>query len=224
MTTLLVVEDNVQMRMMIAACLKRAGYGVVDASNGLEALDVLEKTMVSAMVVDVMMPGMDGLALIDELRLSGHTLPILIVTAKEELEDKRSAFKKGADDYLVKPVDMEELLLRIEALLRRSKIVNERYLTVGKMRLNQESLTTIREDEVTVLPLKEFLLLQKLLSYPGRIFTRQILMDEIWGYDTETDPRTVDVHIKRLREKYWDCEDFEIKTVRGLGYKCEVRA
>lgn len=224
MTTILVAEDNHALRRMLAMRLGRAGFHAAEAANGAEALEVFDRMQVDLLVLDVMMPGLDGLALAGQLRAAGYTLPILITTAKETLEDKRSGFGAGADDYMVKPLDVDELLLRIEALLRRARIVNGSHLVVGDTRLHQDSLTTVQGDKVTVLPQKEFLLLQTLLSYPGKIFTRQALMDEIWGYNTDTDPRSVDVHIKRLREKYWDCGDFEIKTVRGLGYKAEVTA
>lgn len=223
MTRLLIVEDNERLRKMLAMCLSHAGYFILEAENGLEALDILDKVPLSLMIVDIMMPKMDGLSLTEELRKAKYTLPILIITAKETMEDKRRGFGSGADDYMVKPINTEELLMRVEALLRRSQIAGSSTLSVGKLRLNQDSLTTIREDKITVLPQKEFFLLQTLLSYPGKIFTRQALMDEIWGFDTDTDPRTVDVHIKRLREKYLDCGEFEIQTVRGLGYRAVVR-
>jgi DNA-binding response OmpR family regulator len=162
---------------------------------------------------------MDGYELTGELRGAKVRIPILIVTAKESMEDKRTGFKKGADDYMIKPIDMEEMLLRVEALLRRSNIAGNHILNVGGMVLNQESLTVARGEDIKVLPQKEFFLLQMLLSYPARIFTRRELMDEIWGYDSETDPRTVDVHIKRLRERFEDYGNFAIETVRGLGYR-----
>ena len=222
MTTLLVVEDNERLRKMLCMKLSHAGYCIKEASNGVEALEVLDQTQIAAMIIDIMMPKMDGFTLTKELRTAGYTLPILIITAKESLEDKRKGFKTGADDYMVKPIDMEEMLLRVEALLRRAQIAAGIHLIAGQTRLDQQSLTTIRDEKIIVLPQKEFYLLQALLSYPGKIFTRQALMDKIWGYDTDTDPRTVDVHIKRLREKYWDNQDFEIQTVRGLGYKAVI--
>lgn len=224
MTTILIVEDNARLRRMMAMSLSHAGYHVLEAANGVEALDVLEQTSLSLMIVDLMMPTMDGFTLIEELRGSNHNLPVLIITAREALEDKRRGFKTGADDYLVKPVDMEEVLLRVEALLRRSHIAQSHMLKVGNTTLDEDSLTTITAGKIIVLPQKEFYLLQKLLSYPGKIFTRQALMDEIWGYDSNSDPRTVDVHIKRLREKYLRNKDFDIETVRGLGYRAVIRA
>lgn len=222
MTTILVVEDNDRLRRLMVSTLTHAGYAVKDAPNGQDALDVMDKHPVSLIVADVMMPVMDGFELVQSLREVGNAIPILIITAKETLDDKRKGFQLGADDYMVKPIAMEEMLLRVEALLRRSQIAQSHMLTVGETSLNQDSLTTVRGRAVTVLPQKEFFLLQLLLSYPGKIFTRQALMDEVWGYDNDSDPRTVDVHIRRLREKYEDNGDFSIETVRGLGYRAVV--
>jgi len=219
MTSILIVEDNEQLRKLMSLHLGRAGYSVYEAADGIEALDVLEKNLVHLMIVDIMMPRMNGYELTGELRGANFTIPVLMVTAKESLEDKRRGFKTGADDYMVKPVDIEELLLRVEALLRRARISEGHMLSVGNATLDEESLTVAIGAAITVLPQKEFLLLKMLLSYPGKIFTRQALMDEIWGYGSETDHRTVDVHVKRLREKFCTCQDFAIETVRGLGYK-----
>ena len=202
--------------------LIKAGYGVFEADNGEAALGILEKNLIHLIIVDIMMPKMDGFELTGELRNAKITVPVLMATAKETLEDKRSGFKVGADDYMVKPVDLEELLLRVEALLRRARITESHVLVVGGTTLNEESLTVTRGDSITVLPYKEFHVLQMLLSYPGKIFTRQTLMDKIWGYESETDHRTVDVHIKRLRGKFANCDDFTIHTIRGLGYKAVV--
>ena len=166
---------------------------------------------------------MDGYTLTDTLRKSNYNLPILMITAKETLEDKKRGFLVGTDDYMVKPIDMDEMLLRVAALLRRSRIMNEHKLTIGEVVLEYDTLTIYNKEETIVLPKKEFYLLFKLLSYPRKIFTRQQLMDEIWGLEAETDERTVDVHIKRLREKLSSFAEFEIVTVRGLGYKAEIR-
>ncbi len=219
MINVLIVEDNESLRKLMKIHLDRAGYRVFEAADGEEALAVLDKTAIHLIVADIMMPRMDGYELTGELRSAKIRIPILIVTAKESMEDKRTGFKKGADDYMIKPINMEEMLLRVEALLRRSSIVENHILNVGGMTLNQESLTAARGEDIKVLPQKEFFLLQMLLSYPGRIFTRRALMDEIWGYDSETDPRTVDVHIKRLRERFAEYDNFTIETVRGLGYR-----
>ena len=165
------------------------------------------------------MPGMDGYTLTEQLRDAGYDFPILMATAKDTIKDKRKGFIVGTDDYMVKPIDEEELILRVKALLRRAKIVNERKVIVGKVTLNYDSLTVSRESERITLPQKEFMLLYKLLSYPDIIFTRMQLMDEIWGFDSQTDEHTVSVHIGRLRERFDTWPEFEIVTVRGLGYK-----
>jgi len=189
----------------------------------VEALKVLEDVSIHLIIADIMMPKMDGYELTGELRSAKITIPVLMVTAKETLEDKRKGFKTGVDDYMVKPVDFEEMLLRVEALLRRSNLSSEHILTVGATSLDSDALMVNSGGQSISLPQKEFYLLQLLLSYPQKIFTRQTLMDEIWGYDSETDPRTVDVHIKRLREKFLHSEDFDIETVRGLGYKAVIK-
>ncbi len=223
MINILLVEDNESLRQLMKIHLNRAGYTVSEAANGEEALDILDKTVIHLIIADIMMPKMDGYELTGELRSAKIKIPILIVTAKEALEDKRIGFKKGADDYMVKPIDMEEMLLRVEALLRRSNIAENHLLNVGGMVLNQETLTVVYREDVKVLPQKEFFLLQMLLSYPSKIFSRQALMDEIWGYDSETDSRTVDVHIKRLRERFAGHDNFAIETVRGLGYRAVIQ-
>ena len=209
----------------MCAVLERRGYSPIPASDGLEALEVMEKKHIDLVVLDVMMPRMDGFEFTKVLREGGSTLPILMVTAKETPADKHRGFIIGTDDYMTKPVDEEEMLLRIAALLRRSRIVSERRLTVGSTVLYYDALT-VRTDGADVgaaggmeLPQKEFLLLFKLLSYPNKIFTRRQLMDEIWDMDSESDERTVDVHVSRLRDRFRDNGDFEIITVRGLGYK-----
>lgn len=219
MINILVVEDSEKLRHLISMRLKTAGYHVLEACNGLEALDILEETSIHLIVADIMMPEMDGYELTRELRNAGDYTPILMMTARETLEDKRQGFESGVDDYMVKPVDSEELLLRVQALLRRSKIAASNLLMVGNTTLDTEKLMVADQSQSFYLPQKEFQLLHTLLSYPDKIFTRYALMDEIWGYDTETDPRTVDVHIKRLRDKFADSPDFAIETVRGLGYK-----
>lgn len=223
MPIILVADDDASIRKMICAYLKSEGYGVLSAANGREALDILASAHTDLLIVDIMMPEMDGYSLTRELRAVNRDIPILIVTARQTLEDKRNGFRIGADDYMVKPVDLDEMLLRIEALLRRAKINTEHQITVGKVALDSDSLT-VRSGDVSIeLPKKEFYLLFKLLSYPGKIFTRRQLMDDIWGMDADTDERTVDVHIKRIRDKFEGFPEFEIITVRGLGYKVEKR-
>jgi len=219
MFNILAVEDDFNTRKLMEAVLLEERYNAILASNAQEALDILESQHIDLMITDIMMPGMDGYTLTEQLRAAGCDFPILMVTAKETIKDKRRGFIVGTDDYMVKPVDDEELILRIKALLRRAKIVNERKINIGKVTLNYDSLTVSRETERATLPQKEFMLLYKLLSYPDVIFTRMQLMDEIWGYDSQTDEHTVSVHIGRLREKFDSWPEFDIVTVRGLGYK-----
>jgi len=219
MFNILAVEDDFNTRKLMEAVLLEERYNAILASNAQEALDILESQHIDLMITDIMMPGMDGYTLTEQLREAGCDFPILMVTAKETIKDKRKGFIVGTDDYMVKPVDDEELILRIKALLRRAKIVNERKINIGKVTLNYDSLTVNRDTERATLPQKEFMLLYKLLSYPDVIFTRMQLMDEIWGYDSQTDEHTVSVHIGRLREKFDSWPEFDIVTVRGLGYK-----
>lgn len=221
MTNIMIVEDNKNLRTLMRIHLSEAGFSVYEAENGEEALLLLAKTPIHLLIVDIMMPKMDGFELTGELRSANMTIPVLMVTARETLTDKRKGFETGADDYMVKPVDMEELLLRVHALLRRAHIVSNHQMTIGDVVLDSDALSVTANGTTTTLPQKEFQILYLLLSYPQKIFSRQNLMDDIWGYDSETDPRTIDVHIKRLREKFADIEEFEIVTVRGLGYKAE---
>ena len=220
---ILVVEDNDNTRKLMQAVLSQNGYEPIPARDGLEALEVLDRKHVDLIVLDIMMPRMDGYEFTETLRASGCEIPILMVTAKEKPADKHKGFIIGTDDYMVKPVDEEEMLLRIAALLRRSRIVNEHRLEIGATMLDYDSLTVTSDLGVVELPKKEFMLLFKLLSYPNKIFTRRQLMDEIWDMDSESDERTVDVHINRLRDRFRRNNDFEIVTVRGLGYKAVKR-
>ncbi len=222
MLNILIVEDNLDLRELMSINLRGAGYSVLEAGNGEEALSVLDHSKVHLMIVDLMMPVMDGFELTEAVRNADESIPIMIITAKEALEDKRKSFRKGADDYMVKPIEMEEMLMRVKALLRRADIASDRILRVGECVLSEDSLTLTKASDMIEFRLKEFRLLHTLLSYPGKIFTRHALMDEIWGYDNESDYRTVDVHIKRLREKVEGITDFEIQTVRGLGYKVVI--
>lgn len=218
---ILVVDDHENIRKLISAYLVRDGYRVSMAADGLEALDVIDKSQIDLMIVDILMPNMDGYKLTHELRTSKYSFPILMVTAKESIEDKRIGFRMGTDDYMVKPIDFDEMLMRVAALLRRAKIANEHRIVVGNVTIDFDTLTVTKDKAAMMLPKKEFLLLFTLLSYPQKIFTRRDLMDEIWGLDNETDERTVDMHIKRLREKLENVSEFTIETVRGLGYKAE---
>lgn len=219
MLNILVVEDDKNTRKLITTVLKNYGYDTIEATNGAEALDVLDHNHVDLMVLDVMMPQMDGYELAETLRESGSQMPMLMLSARSKTEDIKQGFVVGIDDYMTKPFDFEELLLRIKALLRRSKIVAENKLVVGKITLDYNSYSVINGDVTETLPQKEFLLLYKLLSYPERVFTRMQLMDEIWGMDAESDDHTVNVHINRLRTRFAETKEFEIVTVRGLGYK-----
>ncbi len=223
MFDILVIEDDRSTRLLMEAVLRRGGYNPVLAANGTEALEIMDHKHIDLVLLDIMMPEMDGYEFTKTLREGGSELPILMVTAKEAPADKKQGFLAGTDDYMVKPVDEEEMILRIAALLRRSKITSEHRLTVGTTVLDYDKLTVFDGESETALPPKEFLLLYKLLSYQGKIFTRAALMDEIWDMDSESDPHTVDVHINRLREKFGKNGDFEIVTVRGLGYKAVKR-
>lgn len=219
MIKILVVEDDKHVRKLMNAVLKREGYEVLTAENGIQALEVLEVQHIDLIILDIMMPGMDGYEFAEELRNANNMIPILMATAKHLPEDKKKGFHLGTDDYMTKPVDTEEMLLRIQALLRRSQIVSARKLVIGKVILDFDALTITRDNEKQTLPQKEFLLLYKLLSYPERIFTRIQLMDEIWGMDSETTDTTVNVHINRLRKRIENYPEFELVSVRGLGYK-----
>lgn len=219
MFNILVVEDDADMRELFCTVLSDGGYNVFSAGDGAEALDVVECEYIDLVVADVMMPVLDGYAFTKELRQSKYEMPVLIVTAKDQFEDVERGFKVGCDDYMIKPVNVKELLLRVSALLRRAKISAEKKIVVGNTVLNYDALTVTVHGKETILPQKEFFLLYKLLSYPNKIFTRPQLMDEIWGIFSETDERTVNTHINRLRERFADCDDFEIVTIRGLGYK-----
>lgn len=216
---ILVVEDNANTRRLMEAVLTQHGYEPLLACDGLEALEILDRKHVDLIVLDIMMPRMDGYEFTRTLRESGCDLPILMVTAREKPADKHKGFQIGTDDYMVKPVDEEEMILRIAALLRRSRIANEHKLSAGGTVLDYDQFSVETPQGSLVLPKKEFLLLFKLLSYPGKIFTRRQLMDELWDMDSDTDERTVDVHINRLRDHFRENPDFEIVTVRGLGYK-----
>ncbi|WP_320952538.1 response regulator transcription factor [Enterocloster bolteae] len=219
MFQILVAEDDKNTRRLMEAVLKEHGYHPILACDGLEALKLLDTHHVDLVILDIMMPGMDGYEFTRQLRATDYTLPILMVTAKQLPEDKRKGFIVGTDDYMTKPVDEEEMILRIRALLRRAQIVNERRITIADVCLDYDSLTVSRGDESQTLPRKEFYLLYKLLSYPGKIFTRIQLMDEIWGMESQSDDNTINVHINRLRKRFEDYPEFTIETIRGLGFK-----
>lgn len=219
MIRILIVEDDMNTRKLMKAILSANAYTTFTASDGLEALEVLDTEHIDLIILDVMMPKMDGYELTEGLRASGYELPILMVTAKQMPADKRKGFIVGTDDYMTKPVDEEEMLLRIKALLRRAQIVNDHKLVLGEVVLDYDALTVSRGEDIQTLPQKEFYLLYKLLAYPNKIFTRIQLMDEIWGMESESTDYTVNVHINRLRKRFDNYAEFSIETVRGLGYK-----
>lgn len=216
---ILVVEDNTDMRELFCTVLSDAGYQCIPAADGLEALELIDREYIDLIVADIMMPEMDGYELTKSVREAKMDLPILMVTAKDQFDDMQKGFRVGTDDYMIKPINVKELVLRVEALLRRAKIQSEKKITIGNTVLDYDALTVTIHGVEELLPQKEFYLLYKLLSYPNKIFTRPQLMDEIWGMFSETDERTVNTHINRLRDRFSDCTDFEIVTVRGLGYK-----
>lgn len=223
MFRILIVDDDKNIRYVMKERLELEKYTVLTASNGQEALDLLDSNHVDLVIVDIMMPKMDGYEFTKELRTFKSDLPVLMVSAKQLPEDRKKGFLSGIDDYMSKPIDTEELLLHIKALLRRANIANEHKLSIGKVTLDYNSQTVSREGESIELPQKEFMLLFKLLSSPNQIFTRIQIMDEIWGYDCDTVTDTVTVHISRLRKRFEGWEEFEIKSIKGLGYKAEIK-
>lgn len=219
MFNILVVDDDKNTRMFLSAVLENVGYNVYTACNGEDALCVMDREHVDLVVLDIMMPKMDGYEFTRTLREAQNNLPILMVSAKQLPADKHKGFSVGTDDYITKPIDDEEMIYRIKALLRRAKIASERRIEIGDVVLDYDSLTVTRGEDVQELPQKEFMLLYKLLSYPGKIFTRIQLMDEIWGTESDTGWETVTVHIGRLRKRFEHFTEFSIESVRGLGYK-----
>ncbi len=219
MLRILIAEDDRELRQLFSLVLSRNGYTVTGVSNGQQALDALDENYYDLIISDIMMPVLDGYELVRQLREAGSTTPVLMITAKDAFDDMRQGFQSGVDDYMVKPINVNEMVLRVQALLRRAQMIHDRRQTIGDTVLECDSLTVVTDGESTVLPQKEFMLLYKMAAFPGRIFTRQQLMDEIWGYDSESDTHTVDVHIGRLRERFRSSKDFKIVTIRGVGYK-----
>ena len=219
MFNILVVDDHAHIRRLYEYTLEKNGYRPFTAENGEQALGILDNTHIDLVILDLMMPVLDGYGFLNALRSGGSEIPVLIITAKDSSEDVRRAFTLGTDDFMVKPVDEEEMLLRIKALLRRSRISREQRLTVGGTELIYDSFSVVKNGKAVVLPKKEFQILFKLLSFPNKTFTRASLMEEFWSMDSDSEVRTVDVHINRLRERFRDNDDFSIVTVRGLGYK-----
>lgn len=221
MATILIAEDDKNIQLLIEARLK-SKYTVICANNGQEALHIIEAKKIDLLIADIMMPIMDGFKLVQTIRKDDYTIPILMLTAKQSFEDKRTGFSSGIDDYMTKPVNYEELHWRIEALLRRAKIANENKITIGNVVLDSSSYMIFVEDKAIELPKKEFDLLFKLLSYPGQIFTKNQLLDDIWGFDSDSGEDTVKTHISRLRNKFQYIDEFKIITIKGLGYKAEI--
>ena len=219
MLKILIAEDDRELRQLFSHVLKRHGYTVVGVSNGKEALDAMDEDYYDMIISDIMMPVMDGYELVRQLRDVGNNTPVLMITAKDAFDDMRLGFQSGVDDYMVKPINVNEMVLRVQALLRRAQMINDRRQTIGDTLLECDSLTVTVAGKSMALPQKEFMLLYKMAAYPGKIFTRQQLMDEIWGYESDSDTHTVDVHIGRLRDRFRDSRDFKIITIRGVGYK-----
>ena len=218
MFKILIAEDDRELRQLFQHVLTKNGYAVTGVSNGEEAMDAIDAGYYDLIISDIMMPKMDGYQLVRALREAGLTIPVMMITAKDAFDDMRMGFLSGSDDYMVKPVNVNEMVLRVGALLRRAQLANERRQVIGNTVLECDSLSVHSGKETMTLPQKEFMLLYKMVSFPGRIFTRQQLMDDIWGYSSETDTHTVDVHIGRLRERFRDNPDFKIVTMRGVGY------
>ena len=219
MFKILIAEDDKELRQLFQHVLTKNGYAVTGVSNGEEAIQAMVESYYDLIISDIMMPKMDGYERVRTLRQSGTTIPVMMITAKDAFDDMRLGFLSGSDDYMVKPVNINEMVLRVGALLRRAQMANERRQVIGNTVLECDSLSVHTGGETLILPQKEFMLLYKMVSFPGRIFTRQQLMDDIWGYSSETDTHTVDVHIGRLRERFRDNPDFKIVTMRGVGYK-----
>ena len=219
MFKILVVEDDKELLSLFKHVLIKNGYDAVGAGNGQEALKLLDSEYFDMIISDIMMPVMDGYELVRALREAGNSIPVMMITAKDAFDDMRLGFLSGTDDYMVKPINTNEMILRVGALLRRAQMINDRKLSFGETVLDCDSFTVTQAGESQVLPQKEFMLLYKMASYPGKIFTRRQLMDDIWGYDSDSDTHTVDVHINRLRERFRDNKDLSIVTMRGVGYK-----
>lgn len=219
MFKILIVEDDNELSGLFQKVLKKQGYQVLCASDGKEALDLIEVEYIDLIITDIMMPVMDGYEFISELRAAGIQIPVLMITAKSTFDDMRQGFLSGSDDYMVKPVNVNEMVLRVGALLRRAQVMSEHKMCIGTTELYYDTWTMVCGEESQELPKKEFQLLYKLAASPGRTYTKQQIMDDVWGYETEADPHTVEVHIGRLRERLKDNPDIEIVTMRGIGYK-----
>ena len=219
MVNILVVEDDKKLCQLYCTVLSKHGFNTFTACDGIDAFNVFENKHIDLVISDIMMPNMDGYEFTKALRDINSEIPLLMITAKDDFSSKQKGFLIGTDDYMVKPIDVNEMVLRVEALLRRSKIVHDRKQVIGETILDYDSLTVTKNEDSIILPQKEFYLLYKLVSYPNKVFTRNQLMDEIWGVDSPSDLQTIDVHINRLRRRFENNPDFKIITVRGLGYK-----
>ena len=219
MLNILIAEDDRELRQLFQHVLIKNGYTVTGVADGKEALAAMEMEHYDLLISDIMMPRMDGYELVRSLRDAGDNTPVMMITAKDAFDDMRLGFLSGTDDYMIKPINVNEMVLRVGALLRRARMISERRQTIGNTVLDYDSLTVIADGVRMTLPQKEFMLLYKMVSFPGKIFTRQQLMDEIWGYESDSDTHTVDVHIGRLRDRFRGNEDFKIVTMRGVGYK-----
>ena len=219
MLKILIAEDDQELCQLFSHVLEKNGYGVTGVANGMEALAAMEKEYYDLIICDIMMPLMDGFEFVRQLRDGGNQTPVMMITARDAFDDMRQGFLSGTDDYMVKPINVNEMVLRVGALLRRSQMIHDRRQTVGGTVMELDSLTVTWKGESQILPQKEFMLLYKMISYPGKIFTRRQLMEEIWGYENDGDTHTVDVHIGRLRDRFRSNPDFKIVTIRGVGYK-----
>ena len=219
MFKILIAEDDSELSQLFARVLTKNGYAVTSVQDGRQALRAMETDYFDLIISDIIMPVMDGYELVRAIRESGNQIPVLMITAKEAFDDMRQGYLSGTDDFMVKPVKVNEMILRIGALLRRAQMNSEHRQVIGGTVLECDSLTVISDGVSQILPQKEFMLLYKMVSFPGKIFTRLQLMDEIWGYESESDTHTVDVHISRLRDRFKDNKDFTIVTMRGVGYK-----
>lgn len=223
MFKILLAEDDNELRKLYARVLVKNGYEVVEARDGQEAMDALEQKSVDLVITDIMMPRKDGYEFISELREIGFTIPVLMITAKDKFTDLQLGFLSGTDDYMIKPINLNEMLIRVQALLRRAQMVASRKYTVGDTVLEYDTMSVISNGETLILPPKEFQLLFKLVSNIGKPFTKLQLIDEVWGAYSDTDPHTLEVHINRLRDKLINNKDIEIHTIRGVGYRAEKK-
>lgn len=222
MIKILIIEDDASLSQLYSIVLKNAGFETCQAANGEAAWDILERESINLIITDIMMPVMDGYEFMKLLRKENPVMPVLMITAKDDMSSKSKGFLLGTDDYMTKPIELDEMVLRVRALLRRANIYSEKKLVLNNTCLDYDALTVTSNENEEMLPQKEFLLLYKLLSYPNKIFTRTQLMDDIWGPESNSDLQTIDVHINRLRRRFQDNHDFEIVTIRGLGYKAVI--